>query len=36
MAARWEVGETALKQATALVERDPDAAAEVKAGGEGA
>ncbi len=33
MAKQWEVGETALKQATALVERDPDAAAQVKSGG---
>lgn len=32
MAKRWEIGTTALSNATALVERDPDAAAAVKHG----
>jgi len=35
MARRWEVSTTLLEQAVALVERDPDAAAEVKSGGRG-
>jgi hypothetical protein len=32
MAKRWEVSDKSLERATALVERDPDAAAQVKAG----